>query len=92
MSLTAPSRPLRFKKVTIPQTDNVELHEVKQAGDVELHEIKSSEGANASGDNVLWLLDQQQRAKVVTSDLSENKVTTRLTTSGLTNEYHPTLK
>lgn len=31
-----------------------------QAGNVELHEVKSSEVVNAGGDDVSWLLDQQQ--------------------------------
>jgi hypothetical protein len=52
--------PIKVQEGTIPQAGNVELHEVKQAGNVELHEIKSSEGVNASGDDVSWLLDQPQ--------------------------------
>ena len=41
--------PIKVQEGTIPQ-----------AGNVELHEVKSSEGVNASGDDVSWLLDQQQ--------------------------------
>jgi hypothetical protein len=41
--------PIKVQEGTIPQ-----------AGNVELHEVKSSEGVNTSGDDVSWLLDQQQ--------------------------------
>ena len=33
---------------------------ITQDGNVELHEVKSSDGVDASGQSVSWLLDQQQ--------------------------------